>query len=65
MYLFRNIAEVFMEDYREGTEYLELKNKMKPIIKLKNASESMDDKIERLKARGYISACSIEVGEFL
>lgn len=60
--MFRNIAEVFTEEYKEGTEYLELKNKMKPLIKLKNASESMDDKVERLKARGYISDCKDRSG---
>lgn len=62
--MLQSIKEVFTEKYKDETEYLELKNRMKPYVKLSNKSEEIDSKIERLRARGYSSKCSIKVGEF-
>lgn len=37
---------------------------MRQYVKLKNESESIDEKVKRLKTLGYISDCHIKVGEF-
>lgn len=63
--MLQEIKKVFSKDYQEDIKFLEFKNLMRQYVKLRNESESIDDKIERLKTLGYISNCHIKVGEFL
>lgn len=58
------IKSVFSKDYQENVKFLEFKNSMRQYVKLRNESESIDAKIERLKIMGYISNCHIKVCEF-
>lgn len=58
------IKEVFTKRYQEDVEYLELKYEMRSYVKLKNKSESIDEKVARLKECGYSSNCRIKVGGF-
>ncbi len=62
--MLQEIKRVFSKDYQEDIRYLEFKNLMRPYVKLKNESEKIDEKVERLKTLGYISDCHIKVGEF-
>ena len=62
--MIQEIRNVFSKDYQDDVKYVEYKNSMRQYVKLKNESESIDRKIERLKAEGYVSDCHIEVGEF-
>lgn len=62
--MLQEIKKVFSKDYQEDIRFLEFKNLMRPYVKLKNESESIDEKVERLKTLGYISDCHIKVGEF-
>lgn len=62
--MLQEIKKVFSKDYQEDIRFLEFKNSMRPYVKLKNESESIDEKVERLKTVGYISDCHIKVGEF-
>lgn len=63
-FMLQEIKSVFSKGYQENVRFLELKNSMRQYIKLRNESESIDAKIERLKTMGYISNCHIKVGEF-
>lgn len=58
------IKGVFTKEYRESVDFLEFKYQMRLKVKLENESESIDDKIERLKNCAYASDCHIEVGNF-
>lgn len=62
--MLNRIKDVFSSKYREDTEYLEQKRVERPYIKLKNKSESIDDKMERLIRLNYESECSILIGDF-
>lgn len=62
--MLQEIKKVFSKEYQEDIKFLEFKNLMRQYVKLKNESESIDDKIERLKTLGYTSNCHIKVGEF-
>ncbi len=62
--MLQEIKEVFGKDYQEEVRFLEFKNSMRQYVKLKNESESIDDKMERLRATGYLSNCHIKVGDF-
>ena len=62
--MLQEIKKVFSKEYQEDVKFLEFKNSMRQYVKLRNESESIDDKIERLKTLGYISNCHIKVGDF-
>lgn len=59
--MIKQVMNVFTNEYREETKYFELKEKMAEKIKLKNQSEKIEDKMQRLK--NYESKCSIKVGD--
>ena len=58
------VREVFTKDYREETNYRELAFQMLPGFRLKNKSESVEDKIKRLSDKNFISEFKIDVGEY-
>lgn len=62
--MLQEIKEVFTKQYQENVDFLEFKLKMREYVKLKNESESIDIKIDRLNKCGYVSKCHIEVGGF-
>lgn len=62
--MLQEIRKVFTKEYQEDVKFLEFKNLMRQYVKLKNDSESIDEKMERLRTLGYVSDCHIEVGEF-
>ena len=62
--MLQEIKMVFSKEYQKDVKFLEFKNLMRQYVKLKNESESIDEKIGRLKTSGYISNCHIKVGEF-
>ncbi len=62
--MLQEIKKVFSKEYQEDVKFLEFKNLMRQYVKLRNESESIDNKIERLKTLGYISNCHIKVGDF-
>ncbi len=62
--MLREIKEVFGREYQKEVRFLEFKNSMRRYVKLKNESESIDDKVERLRTMGYFSDCHIKVGDF-
>lgn len=62
--MLQEIKQVFSKDYQEDVKFLEFKKSMRQYVKLRNESESIDDKIKRLNDLGYISDCHIKVGEF-
>lgn len=49
------ILYVFTKEYRDNVRFYELLYKMCDKVKLKCQSESVDDKIARLKSSGYVS----------
>lgn len=63
-FMLQEISRVFTKQYQDDVAFLEFKYKMRQYVKLKNESESIDNKIERLKNCGYTSKCHIEVGGF-
>lgn len=62
--MLQEIKRVFSKDYQEDVKFLEFKSAMRQYVKLKNESESIDIKMERLSTLGYTSDCCIKVGEF-
>lgn len=62
--MLREIKKVFSADFKNDVRYVDFKNSMRQYVKLKNESESIDAKVERMKKEGYVSNCHIEVGEF-
>lgn len=59
---FNTVKEVFTQEYKDETKYLEFQEKMVSKIKLKGTSESIDDKMNRLA--GYTSNCSVAIGSY-
>lgn len=49
------VCEVFTKEYRKETAYQEFTAKMIQYFKLNNNSESVEDKVERLKGKKYVS----------
>lgn len=47
--MLKKIKYVFTKEYRAEVEYYEFLENMKPYIKLKGNSESIDDKVKRLE----------------
>ena len=62
--MLEEIKKVFSREYQADVKFLEFKRSMREYVKLKNESESLDAKMERLSALGYASDCHIKVGEF-
>lgn len=58
------VREVFTREYKEETEYREFTNKMLQHFKLKNTSESIEDKVKRLSDENFESNFNIKVGEY-
>lgn len=57
------VREVFTKEYREETQYREFMGGMLPEFRLKNTSESIDQKVDRLIEKNYESTCSMKVGK--
>lgn len=62
--MLQEIKNVFSKSYQEDIAYQEFKYQMRKFVKLKNASEGIDAKIDRLRGSGYVSNCRIKVGDF-
>lgn len=58
------VCEVFTKEYRKETAYQEFKAKMIQYFKLNNNSESVEDKVERLKGKKYVSNFWMNIGEY-
>ena len=58
------VREVFTEDYRKETEYREFTTEIRPRIRLKNKSESVEDKVQRLQRENLVSDFKIKVGKY-
>ena len=58
------VREVFTKEYREETEYREFADTMLHHFKLKNTSESIEDKIRRLSDEKFVSNFNIKVGRY-
>ena len=55
------VCEVFTKEYRKETAYQEFTAKY---FKLNNNSESVEDKVERLKGKKYVSNFWMNIGEY-
>lgn len=58
------VREVFTKEYREETSYLEMAFKMLHNFRLKNTSESVEDKIKRLSDKNFVSEFKVNVGDY-
>ena len=58
------VCEVFTKEYRKETAYQEFTAKMIQYFKLNNNSESVEDKVERLKGKKYVSNFWMHIGEY-
>ena len=58
------VCEVFTKEYRKETAYHEFTAKMIQYFKLNNNSESVEDKVERLKGKKYVSNFWMNIGEY-
>ena len=58
------VCEVFTKEYRKETAYQEFTAKMIQYFKLNNNSESVEDKVERLKGKKYVSNFWMNIGEY-
>ena len=58
------VCEVFTKEYRKETSYQEFTAKMIQYFKLNNNSESVEDKVERLKGKKYVSNFWMNIGEY-
>lgn len=58
------LREVFTKEYREETEYYEFMGKMFPEFKLNNKSEDVEEKVKRLKDKGFVSNFNIKIGAY-
>lgn len=58
------VREVFTKEYREETEYREFADTMLHHFKLKNTSESIEDKISRLSDEKFVPNFNIKVGRY-
>lgn len=63
--MLKRIKEVFTKEYRDETEYLDFMQKvMLSKLKLKNGSESIDAKIDRLREQHFHSSFVVEIGGY-
>lgn len=58
------VREVFTKEYREETNYREFTFNKLHCFKLKNKSESIDDKIKRLSDKEFVSNFKVNVGDY-
>ena len=58
------IFEVFTKEYRKETNYREIAFKMCHNFRLKDISESVEDKIRRLSDKKFVSEFKITVGDY-
>ena len=58
------VREVFTKEYREETNYRELAFQMLQNFRLKNTSESVEDKIKRLSDKNLVPEFKVDVGEY-
>ena len=58
------VREVFTKEYREETSYREVAFNMLHNFKLKNKSESVEDKIKRLSDKNFVSKFKVSVGDY-
>ena len=58
------VREVFTKEYGEETNYRELAFQMLQNFRLKNTSESVEDKIKRLSDKNFVSEFKVDVGEY-
>ena len=58
------VREVFTKEYREESNYRELAFQMLQNFRLKNTSESVEDKIKRLSDKNFVSEFKVDVGEY-
>lgn len=58
------VCEAFTKEYRKETAYQEFTAKMIQYFKLNNNSESVEDKVERLKGKKYVSNFWMNIGEY-
>ena len=58
------VCEVFTKEYRKETAYQEFTAKMIQYFKLNNNSESVEDNVERLKGKKYVSNFWMNIGEY-
>ena len=58
------VCEVFTKEYRKETAYQEFTAKMIQYFKLNNNSESVKEKVERLKGKKYVSNFWMNIGEY-
>ena len=59
--MLKEIKYVFSKEYKEDTDYYEFILKMRKYIKLNCPSESVDDKVQRLKDLNFISNCNVKI----
>lgn len=58
------VREVFTKEYREETSYREMAFKMLHNFRLKNTSESVENKIKRLADKNFVSEFKVNVGDY-
>ena len=58
------VYEVFTRDYKEETEFREFTRDMLQHFKLKNTSESVEEKVKRLSDKEFVSNFNIKVGKY-
>lgn len=61
--MLKKVCEVFTKEYRKETEYREFTSGMLHCFKLNN-SEDVENKVERLRKKGYESNFRIKIGEY-
>lgn len=62
--MWSKVREVFTKEYREETNYREMALKMLHSFKLKNTSESVEDKVKRLSDKNFVSEFKVNVGDY-
>ena len=62
--MLNKVREVFTKEYRKETSYREIESSMLHNFKLKNKSESVEDKIKRLSDKNFVSEFKIRVGDY-
>ena len=60
----KRINLIIIKEYRKETAYQEFTAKMIQYFKLNNNSESVEDKVERLKGKKYVSNFWMNIGEY-
>lgn len=58
------IGYLFTQEYKNNVEYYDFLEKQSDKIKLKNRSESIDSKIERLINKGIKPSFRIKIGRY-